>query len=168
MIGGAATWVGLLLLSILIEAEVIAWLPSAQRAVLRLAAHRLDPEDRERYSEEWTAELEVLPAGPVTRLVFVLSLLIRAHKMRRPIAAPSRLRLGPVYHLVHLASVRDGKYLGDAEVGRRVVMMRMLLKSGRLWKMARKGGGGDRVAIAMVTPVLDADFIYMRGYRQPR
>jgi lipopolysaccharide/colanic/teichoic acid biosynthesis glycosyltransferase len=76
-------WVLLVLASTIIEAEVIAWCRPLQRALIRRAAAPLPKPDRERYIEEWHRELEEKPDAPVTRLIFVLSLLLRRASLAR-------------------------------------------------------------------------------------
>jgi hypothetical protein len=76
-------WVLLVLAALLIEAEVIAWCRPLQRALVRRAAAPLPRQHRERYIEEWYRELEELPDGPVTRLSWVLLLLLRRGSLAR-------------------------------------------------------------------------------------
>ena len=77
----ALYWLVGVLGSTLIGAEVIAWCGPAQRALLRRAAARLPIEYRARYAEEWMAELDASPRGPVTRLLFTVTLLVRARRL---------------------------------------------------------------------------------------
>jgi hypothetical protein len=68
-------WVLLAVVSAVIGAEVVAWCPPVQRALLGRAAKALPPEHAERYLEEWLAILAALPNGPLTRLIYAVSLL---------------------------------------------------------------------------------------------
>jgi hypothetical protein len=76
----------------LISEEIRGWLDLAPRAILRLAAARLDPELREGiYQDEWLPELIYVLRGaesrPITRLIrgttFALGLLFAARRIAR-------------------------------------------------------------------------------------
>ena len=69
-------WFLLTAIGALVAAEVIEWCGPAQRALLRLAAAKLPEGHRERYLEEWTAELEALPGGPLNRFRYTIWLVI--------------------------------------------------------------------------------------------
>jgi hypothetical protein len=84
----ALVWVLVLLLSVVIEAELIAWSRPLQRWLLRRAAAPLPKEQRTRYIEEWYRELEELPNGPVTRLSWVLFLVLRRGSLARAVGGP--------------------------------------------------------------------------------
>ena len=79
----ALLWVLVLLLAVFIEAEVIAWCRPIQRWLIRRVAAPLPRQHRDRYIEEWYRELEEIPNGPVTRLVWILSLLVRRRSVAR-------------------------------------------------------------------------------------
>jgi hypothetical protein len=79
-------WVLPVLAIIIIEAELIAWCRPLQRALIRRAAAPLPRQHRERYIEEWYRELEELPDGPVTRLSWVLFLLLRRGSVARAVS----------------------------------------------------------------------------------
>lgn len=85
--GGAGVsvmvWVLLTLLSGLLGAELVAWSAPLQRALIRRAAAVLPKEHASRYIEEWYAELEELPDGPATRLLWVMSLVFRRGALAR-------------------------------------------------------------------------------------
>lgn len=84
-------WVALVVLSTLVGAEVIAWCGPGQRWLLRRAVAAL-PEDRQdRYLEEWLAELEVLPQGPVTRSLWVLRIYLGRRSLACALGAPRHL-----------------------------------------------------------------------------
>jgi hypothetical protein len=82
----ALVWVLLVLTAVVIEAELIAWCRPLQRWLIRKAAAPLPKQERDRYIEEWYRELEELPNGPVTRLSWVLFLLIRRRSLARAVA----------------------------------------------------------------------------------
>jgi hypothetical protein len=86
-------WVLPVLATVIIEAELIAWCRPLQRALIRRAAAPLPRQHRERYIEEWYRELEELPDGPVTRLSWVLLLLLRRGSLARTLGV-SRTVLG--------------------------------------------------------------------------
>jgi len=69
-------WLLLTVLAALVGAEVIEWCGPAQRALLRVAAAKLPEGHKERYLEEWTAELEALPGGPLNRFRFAIWLVV--------------------------------------------------------------------------------------------
>jgi hypothetical protein len=83
----AFAWIVLAVIAALLGAEVIAWCPPLQRLLLRRAAAALPEAHRERYLEEWTAELNELPNGPITRLLFATSLLLRRGGVARELSA---------------------------------------------------------------------------------
>jgi hypothetical protein len=85
----AFLWVLLTSLSGAIGAELVAWSGFAQRALLRRAANGLPPQHRERYFEEWVAELSEVPNGPVTRCIWVLSILLHRRGIARALGAPA-------------------------------------------------------------------------------
>jgi hypothetical protein len=64
-------WVLLVLASVIIEAELIAWCRLLQRWLIRRAAAPLPMQHRDRYTREWYAELENIPDGPATQLSWV-------------------------------------------------------------------------------------------------
>ena len=62
--------------------EARGWLPHLARAVVRRAARRLPPAHRERYEDEWLAELAAYSDRRLTALVRACSLWIGARAMR--------------------------------------------------------------------------------------
>jgi hypothetical protein len=52
--------------------ECVDWFPWVGTRLIRLAAKRLPVKYRARYEEEWQAELNALPGGKLTRLLFGL------------------------------------------------------------------------------------------------
>jgi lipopolysaccharide/colanic/teichoic acid biosynthesis glycosyltransferase len=80
-------WVLVVLASVIIEAELIAWCRPLQRALIKRAAAPLPRQHRERYIEEWYRELDEIPDGPVTRLCWVLLLLLRRGSLARALGA---------------------------------------------------------------------------------
>jgi hypothetical protein len=84
-------WVLLVLATVIIEAELIAWCRPLQRWLIRRAAAPLPEPYRDRYTEEWYRELEELPDGPVTRLSWVLWLMLRRGSIAKAHGAATRL-----------------------------------------------------------------------------
>ena len=83
-------WVLLALASAVLGAELVAWSGPLQRWVLRSAARALPPFVRERYYEEWLAELQEVPDGPVTRALWVFSLYARRRSLARALGSNVR------------------------------------------------------------------------------
>lgn len=81
-------WLVLALVAGALGAEVVAWCRPLQRALIRRAAAVLPKEDAERYVEEWYRELEELPDGPVTRLLWVTFLVLRRASLARALGVP--------------------------------------------------------------------------------
>jgi hypothetical protein len=79
----AMVWVLLVVVGAVIEAELIAWCRPLQRWLIRRAAAPLPREHRARYIEEWYRELDEVPDGPVTRLWWVLHLVLRRCSLAR-------------------------------------------------------------------------------------
>jgi hypothetical protein len=53
--------------------EIKAWCPTITARIVRSAAQRLFPDQRERYVEEWTSDLAQVP-GSVSKVLFALDL----------------------------------------------------------------------------------------------
>lgn len=81
-------WIALTLISALLSAELVAWSTPLQRALIRKAAAVLPREHARRYTEEWYGELEELPDGPATRLLWVTSLVFRRGALARELGVP--------------------------------------------------------------------------------
>lgn len=79
----ALIWVALTLLGAVLGAELVAWSAPVHRFLLRWAARALPAEFRPRYVEEWQGELAAMPDGPLTRLAWVLSLVVRRQGLAR-------------------------------------------------------------------------------------
>ena len=76
--------------------EARGWLPHLARAVVRTAARRLPPAYRERYEDEWLAELAAYSDRRLTALVRACSLWIGARAMRAEFGnevAPTRVSI---------------------------------------------------------------------------
>jgi len=84
----AIGWVALAILAAVLGAEAIAWCGPAHRAMLRMAASALPVEHRDRYLEEWLTELEQVPNGPITRLLWVGGILFRRNSIARALGSP--------------------------------------------------------------------------------
>ena len=70
--------------------EIIAWLTQGNSWLLRHAVSKLQPQDRERYAEEWAALLEITP-GNVSKLIMTLGLLKAAWSIDRETNRPHPL-----------------------------------------------------------------------------
>jgi lipopolysaccharide/colanic/teichoic acid biosynthesis glycosyltransferase len=88
------------LIGALVAAETSAWSDRLHHWLIRRSAQGLSPADRDRYTEEWSAELAEVPNGPLTRLYWCLSLASRRTEMRRALG---------------------GRAVGTTAVGRRVL-----------------------------------------------
>lgn len=86
----AVGWAALAILAAVLGAEVIAWCGPAQRWLLRRAANALPVEHRDRYVEEWIAELAYVPNGPVTRLLWAGRIFVGRNSIARALGAPVR------------------------------------------------------------------------------
>lgn len=74
----------------LLGAELIAWSDWWQRRLLRFAAAAMPCAFRERYFEEWLGELAQIPNGPVTRSIWVLSIVMRRRSIARSVGSAER------------------------------------------------------------------------------
>lgn len=81
-------WILLAAGSAVVDAEVVAWSGRGQLLLLSWSARKLPAEQRDRYREEWRAELEQVPDGPVTRAVWVLSIASRSGKLAKTLRGP--------------------------------------------------------------------------------
>jgi hypothetical protein len=106
----------------LVSEEIRGWLDLAPRAILRLAAARLDPELREIiYENEWVPELVYglrgAEARPITRLIwgtkFAIGLLLAAPHIARcrtsAAVAPTGLTEMLPYRVRYTVDLRDGR-----------------------------------------------------------
>lgn len=84
----ALGWVVLAILAAVVGAEAIAWCGPVQQWMLRRAASVLPEEHRDRYLEEWAAELMQVPNGPVTRSVWAGRILLSRNSIARALGAP--------------------------------------------------------------------------------
>jgi hypothetical protein len=105
----AVGWVLLVVLAALIEAELIAWCRPLQRWLIRRAAAALPREHRPRYIEEWYRELDELPNGPVTRLCWILHLVLRRGSLARSLGRNrSRVVLQATVTMIFFVARRFG------------------------------------------------------------
>ncbi|MGW4247835.1 hypothetical protein [Nocardia sp. NPDC004722] len=82
--GGAALI--LLVLGVILKEEVSGWANALPRFLLQSAAKRVGPEYRDRLEEEWLAELEYIPGGPVTKTVWASYTWLGRKKTARTLA----------------------------------------------------------------------------------
>jgi lipopolysaccharide/colanic/teichoic acid biosynthesis glycosyltransferase len=76
--------VGTAVLGLVIN-ELHGWLPWMARRLIQRATRALSPRYRDRYEEEWLAELDHLPARGVTSILFAIRILARARSTKRAI-----------------------------------------------------------------------------------
>jgi lipopolysaccharide/colanic/teichoic acid biosynthesis glycosyltransferase len=81
-------WIALVVLTVVIEAELVAWSGPLQRALIRRAAAALPKPYSDRYREEWFRELEEVAGGPLTRLGWAVRLVLGRAAMARELGAP--------------------------------------------------------------------------------
>ena len=81
-------WVALVVLTVVIEAELVAWSRPLQRALIRRAAAALPKPYSDRYREEWFRELEEVTGGPLTRLCWVVRLVLGRASLARELGVP--------------------------------------------------------------------------------
>jgi hypothetical protein len=66
---GVLSWIGLQVVTSLVQQEVLGWIPHLSLGLLRLAVRQLPPAHRDRWLEEWEAELATLRDRPLTCLL---------------------------------------------------------------------------------------------------
>lgn len=66
---GVLSWIGLQVIASLVQQEVLGWIPHWSLGLLRLAVRQLPPAERDRWREEWEAELATLRDRPLTCLL---------------------------------------------------------------------------------------------------
>jgi hypothetical protein len=64
----------------MLVSELTDWLPWMARHIVRTAARALPPNLRDRYAEEWDAELCAIPGGNLSQLAVALRICLGAHK----------------------------------------------------------------------------------------
>lgn len=84
----------------LLVSEGYDWLPHLAQWLTRQSARLLPLEHRQRYIDEWAAELDALPGGKVTRLAFAVRIFLKAPRIR------IILRGRPDYH-THVVEKAD-------------------------------------------------------------
>jgi lipopolysaccharide/colanic/teichoic acid biosynthesis glycosyltransferase len=67
----------------LVVTEAYGWLPWLSERLIRRATRVLPHQHRERYEEEWLAELDLLPTRGIASLLFAVRILVRARSTRR-------------------------------------------------------------------------------------
>ena len=160
----ALGWVVLAILAAVVGAEAIAWCGPAQQWMLRRAANVLPTEHRDRYLEEWAAELMQVPNGPVTRSLWAGRILLSRNSLARALGArvsASRSSLllkqgvatfclvvyGPVLLVIALAIRLDSRgsaLLREVRIGRKGRLF--VMYSFRTMAPSERGqpSGGDR------------------------
>ena len=69
-----------------IAEETLGWITPICRRVLRRGARHLPRQSRDRYAEEWDAELLALPGGPVTKLVWTVRTRVSVRALKAALA----------------------------------------------------------------------------------
>jgi lipopolysaccharide/colanic/teichoic acid biosynthesis glycosyltransferase len=82
IVGAAATVLLLPIVQKLLVSEVEGWLPHLSRRLVEIAARRLPERDRERYLEEWLAELSSFDDRRLTALLWSFDLLRGSRSLR--------------------------------------------------------------------------------------
>jgi lipopolysaccharide/colanic/teichoic acid biosynthesis glycosyltransferase len=81
-----AAWVALELAKALVQKlvdEAFAWLPWLAERFVRRAARGLPRSERDRYLEEWLAELKALPGSGLSQVTWSIRLMLGQREMRR-------------------------------------------------------------------------------------
>ena len=74
-------------------ADLFGWFPRLAERIIEAAARRLPADSRTRYREEWLAELEVLPGGGISALIFAARVLLRCRRVSHAVVdAPQDAR----------------------------------------------------------------------------
>lgn len=144
---GLVAWVFLALVSGALGAEVVAWSPPLQRTLLRWAAQALPEPHQARYLEEWLAELEETPNGPLTRLLWVAPIVAHRRSMAVSLGAPpAGLRYGSKRVLDLVVAACALVFL--APVLAPIALMIKLDSSGPVFfRQVRVGRGGEEFAM---------------------
>src|SRR5262245_33850834 len=61
-------WIGLQVVTSLVQQEVLGWIPHLSLGLLRFAVRQLPPEHRDRWLEEWEGDLATVRDRPLTCL----------------------------------------------------------------------------------------------------
>ncbi len=77
-----------------VVAEAFGWLPWLSARIIKRAARLLPAGERDRWREEWLAELEALPVSGISSLVFALRILVRAPAVARALTDTPEARYG--------------------------------------------------------------------------
>jgi hypothetical protein len=86
VIGLACIALGVAVVQKLLVSEVEGWLPHVSQRLVDYAAQRLPQRDRERYREEWLAELNTFDDRQLTALLWSLDLLRGSRSLRLELA----------------------------------------------------------------------------------
>lgn len=126
----------------LVLAEVFDWFPALARHLIRRAAHRLPAAKRDRYAEEWLAELAALPGQRVSALVFSARILVRARSTARALGEPIpggvlayRLRWGALLLFLAPALAMVAVAIKLASPGPVFIRREIRSRSGRVYRL---------------------------------
>ena len=130
----------------LLVTEGYGWLPwLAARAIAR-ATRLMSEEHRERYEDEWLAELEALPTKGVASLLFALRILAAAPKTAR--ALSERPRSPVTKHAVDLSTRALLLFLMAPLLVAMSAMVRLDSRGPILYRQTRVGRNGRLLVIA--------------------
>jgi lipopolysaccharide/colanic/teichoic acid biosynthesis glycosyltransferase len=76
--------------------ELFDWLPWLARRLVRRAVRKLPSDVKDRYLDEWLAELDALPGRGVSKFLWAIQILIGASRVSDEILGHSRGKLGGV------------------------------------------------------------------------
>ena len=91
----------------LVVADIAGWLPWIAERIIKRAARVLPMQSRDRYEQEWLAELDVLPGGDISQIVFSIRLRLRARRVGREIMGTQRERESPLPSFSQVRPVAD-------------------------------------------------------------
>ena len=80
----------------LLAAELFDWFPWLAERLIRLAVRKLPSDARDRYLDEWLAELEAVPGRGISKLMWATQILVRATKVGEEIVGHSTRNRGGV------------------------------------------------------------------------
>lgn len=105
---GAAVFVVIAVAGALVSEEALAQSTRLSRWMVRRAAHGLPAPARERYQEEWLAELEASSGGPISHLCFAASLLISWRRVAAEVAPTlAEMTGGDIYEVQTVPEASD-------------------------------------------------------------
>lgn len=89
------SWIALLVAGALVNlilAELLDWCPWVAVRLIRRAVRKLPPEARDRYLDEWLAELEAVPGRRISAIIFAIRICIGASRVSAELGGRSVVR----------------------------------------------------------------------------